>query len=206
MRIGLIEPYDIYRVGLQDIIEQEPDMFVVYALKTLPPSCEALPPVDIALVNEQLVINQASARPPQHCPQPAGVRWRAIPAPECLLLDQHPATVGGSVRLCAACPRSVVAASIRRAAKPQGPVPATPSFHAYLLEAIDSWSPEDHTIVRHIARGWTNRNIAQYIYLSESGVKKRLHGLMASVGCNSRSQLAAYYAQYEAQKRPLSDN
>lgn len=203
IRVGLMEPYDVYRLGLQEIIDQEPDMFVVYALKTLPPNCAALPPVDIALLNERLVMSQASARPPEHCPQPQAMRWRIIPAPEWLLLKQHPAMVEEVVRLCSACPRLALAAFIRRAARPQDPILATPGFHTQFVEAIDAWSPEDHAIVRHIAQGWTNRNIAQSVYLSESSVKKKLHRLMASIGCNSRSQLAAYYAQYEAHTRPL---
>lgn len=124
-----------------------------------------------------------------------------LAVPERVLPAHDSATAEKALRLCGASSSGVLATCIRHVAeKSQHAMPARFSSHLSYLEVIDAWSQEDHEIVRHLAQGCTNRNIAQHVYRSESSVKKKLHSLMASLGCQRRSQLAACYAQYEAQK------
>jgi DNA-binding NarL/FixJ family response regulator len=60
------------------------------------------------------------------------------------------------------------------------------------LARIDgrSLTPREQAIVELLVRGWTNRQIAQRLALSEHTVKVRMGRLFAKLGVKSRLQLA----------------
>ncbi len=61
-------------------------------------------------------------------------------------------------------------------------------------------SPQERTILGHIAEGKTNRQIAEEMFLAEKTVKNYVSNLLAKMGMSRRSEAAAYMARLEARK------
>ncbi len=61
-------------------------------------------------------------------------------------------------------------------------------------------SPQERTILGHIAEGKTNRQIAEEMFLAEKTVKNYVSNLLAKMGMSRRSEAAAYMARLEAKK------
>lgn len=64
-----------------------------------------------------------------------------------------------------------------------------------LLSALTG---QERTIVRHIAEGLTNRQIAEEMFLAEKTVKNYVSNLLAKMGMSRRSEAAAYVARIDA--------
>ncbi len=61
-------------------------------------------------------------------------------------------------------------------------------------------SPQERTILEHIAEGKTNRQIAEEMFLAEKTVKNYVSNLLAKLGMSRRSEAAAYAARLEAER------
>ncbi|HEY5685655.1 MAG TPA: response regulator transcription factor [Acidimicrobiia bacterium] len=61
-------------------------------------------------------------------------------------------------------------------------------------------SPQERSILEHIAEGKTNRQIAEDMFLAEKTVKNYVSNLLAKMGMHRRSEAAAYMARITAQK------
>lgn len=61
-------------------------------------------------------------------------------------------------------------------------------------------SNQERTIVRHIADGLTNKQIAEEMFLAEKTVKNYVSNLLAKMGMSRRSEAAAYVARLEAER------
>lgn len=61
-------------------------------------------------------------------------------------------------------------------------------------------SPQERTILNHIAEGKTNRQIAEDMFLAEKTVKNYVSTLLAKLGMHRRTEAAAYMARISAQK------
>lgn len=61
-------------------------------------------------------------------------------------------------------------------------------------------SPQERTILEHIAEGKTNRQIAEDMFLAEKTVKNYVSNLLAKLGMHRRSEAAAYMARVSANK------
>jgi two-component system, NarL family, response regulator DevR len=57
---------------------------------------------------------------------------------------------------------------------------------------------QERTIVRHIAEGLTNRQIAEEMFLAEKTVKNYVSNLLTKMGMGRRSEAAAYVARLDA--------
>ena len=64
-------------------------------------------------------------------------------------------------------------------------------------------SDREREIVFRIAEGKTNRQIAEEMFLAEKTVKNYVSNLLAKLGMSRRSEVAAYVARLEAEKRTL---
>lgn len=62
-------------------------------------------------------------------------------------------------------------------------------------------SPQERTILAHIAEGKTNRQIAEEMFLAEKTVKNYVSNLLAKLGMERRTEAAAYMARLEAKRR-----
>jgi DNA-binding NarL/FixJ family response regulator len=61
-------------------------------------------------------------------------------------------------------------------------------------------SPQERSILEHIAEGKTNRQIAEDMFLAEKTVKNYVSNLLAKMGMHRRSEAAAYMARITAQR------
>jgi DNA-binding NarL/FixJ family response regulator len=59
-------------------------------------------------------------------------------------------------------------------------------------------SPQERTILEHIAEGKTNRQIAEEMFLAEKTVKNYVSNMLAKLGMHRRSEAAAYMARVAA--------
>ena len=64
-------------------------------------------------------------------------------------------------------------------------------------------SDQEREIVFRIAEGKTNRQIAEEMFLAEKTVKNYVSNLLTKLGMSRRSEVAAYVARLEAEKRTL---
>jgi DNA-binding NarL/FixJ family response regulator len=60
-------------------------------------------------------------------------------------------------------------------------------------------SDQEQEIVRHIAHGLTNREIAEKMFLAEKTVKNYVSNVLTKMGMSRRSEAAAYVARLEAE-------
>lgn len=58
-------------------------------------------------------------------------------------------------------------------------------------------SPQERSILNHIADGKTNRQIAETMFLAEKTVKNYVSNMLAKLGMSNRSQAAAYMARLD---------
>ena len=102
-------------------------------------------------------------------------------------------------------------ASIRRVAA--GESLLDPAMVARLFDRLRSGKVEDplvsklteqeQVLVRHLAQGMTNRQIADEMFLAEKTVKNYVSSILMKMGMSNRSEAAAYIARVEtAQKDP----
>jgi DNA-binding NarL/FixJ family response regulator len=64
---------------------------------------------------------------------------------------------------------------------------------------LSKLSKQERTIVRHIADGLTNKQIADEMFLAEKTVKNYVSNLLTKMGMSRRSEAAAYVARLEAE-------
>jgi two-component system response regulator DevR len=64
---------------------------------------------------------------------------------------------------------------------------------------LSKLSKQERTIVRHIADGLTNKQIADAMFLAEKTVKNYVSNLLTKMGMSRRSEAAAYVARLEAE-------
>lgn len=58
-----------------------------------------------------------------------------------------------------------------------------------LQQGLSRFSPREREILRHVANGLTNRQVADRLAVTESAVKASLHKMLHKTGLRSRSQL-----------------
>jgi DNA-binding NarL/FixJ family response regulator len=59
-------------------------------------------------------------------------------------------------------------------------------------ESVDELTPREHEILMLITEGLTNRQIGERLFLAEKTVKHYVSGLLAKLGMQRRTQIAAY--------------
>lgn len=64
---------------------------------------------------------------------------------------------------------------------------------------LSKLSKQERTIVRHIADGLTNKQIADEMFLAEKTVKNYVSNLLTKMGMSRRSEAAAYVARLEGE-------
>jgi len=68
-------------------------------------------------------------------------------------------------------------------------------------ELLARLSPQERNILRLIADGLTNRQIAEHVHLAEKTVKNYVSNLLSKLGMERRTQAAVYAARLGAQQR-----
>lgn len=80
-----------------------------------------------------------------------------------------------------------------RDARVPGTVSAFPPGGPEPAHHIKALTDTEKGILKLVAEGKTNRDIASALYLSESSIKKHVGRIFRNLGCANRSQAATYY-------------
>lgn len=67
--------------------------------------------------------------------------------------------------------------------------------------AIATLTPQEHRIFDLIGEGWSNRQIAEELFLAEKTVKNYVSNLLAKLGMSRRTEAAAFAARLEERSR-----
>jgi DNA-binding NarL/FixJ family response regulator len=197
IRVGLILSRDIYRTGLRWVIEQDPDLTLVFAHDRILLE-ELLPNIDIVLISENLVDAREFGAFFRHYIQPGAVRlilWES----QGILAGRSSLISDGILRLQSSCPSRLITNYIRQVAVGAIIPKNSPVRSVTVLQTIDQLELQDKIILQRISQGYTNREIGRELYIAESTVKKCVHKLLNTLECSHRAQAAAHYARYQAQ-------
>ncbi|MCE7870366.1 DNA-binding response regulator [bacterium CPR1] len=203
IRILIADDHAVVRQGLRMFFELDPELEVVGeasdGLEALEKAHELKPDVVVMdLLMPRLDGIQAIARLRRELPEVEAVALTSV-------LDDR--SVVGAVRagamgyLLKDARAEELCQAIRAAAA--GQVQLSPQAAARLLEEMRSpQSPERLTereteVLRRVARGESNRAIAQTLSIAEKTVKTHVSNLLSKLGLSSRTQAALYAVQHK---------
>ncbi len=66
---------------------------------------------------------------------------------------------------------------------------------------VSKLTEQEQVLVRHLAQGMTNRQIADEMFLAEKTVKNYVSSILMKMGMSNRSEAAAYIARVESTQR-----
>jgi two-component system, NarL family, response regulator DevR len=210
VRVFLLDDHEIVRRGVKELLEAEGDLEVVGEAGTAAEALARIPPTrpDVAVLDVRL-------------PDGDGVQvCREIrsshPEIQCLMLtsfadDQalfEAIMAGASGYVLKQIKGADVVEAVRSVAA--GRSLLDPSVTARVLERLRKGSeedellarlsPQERNILRLIADGLTNRQIAEQVHLAEKTVKNYVSNLLAKLGMERRTQAAVYAARLGAQQ------
>jgi two-component system, NarL family, response regulator DevR len=210
VRVFLLDDHEIVRRGVKELLEAEGDLEVVGEAGTAAEALARIPPTrpDVAVLDVRL-------------PDGDGVQvCREIrsshPEIQCLMLtsfadDQalfEAIMAGASGYVLKQIKGADVVEAVRSVAA--GRSLLDPSVTARVVERLRKGSeedellarlsPQERNILRLIADGLTNRQIAEQVHLAEKTVKNYVSNLLAKLGMERRTQAAVYAARLGAQQ------
>jgi DNA-binding NarL/FixJ family response regulator len=205
IRVFLLDDHEILRVGLRKLLAAEPDIEVAGEAATARTALDRLPAldVDVAVLDMRLPDGDGA----QVC---RGIK-SASPATGCLMLSGYgderavlaavAAGAGGYVMKQAAGTELVTAVRAVAAGRTfLGPeaaqqVMARLREQEGLTDPLAALSSQEKRVLELVGEGLTNRQIAGRMFLSEPTVKNYVSSLLAKLGMQRRSQVAALAAR-----------
>jgi len=211
IRIYLLD-HEIVRRGLRWLLESEPDLEVVGGSGSAVEAAARIPALrpDVAILDAQL-------------PDGSGIdvcrQVRSVdPSIRCLVLTAHAddeavlaaivAGASGYVLKTASC--DGLAEAVRRVAAGESLLDA--ARVARLAERVRSpdpsderlalLSPQEMAVLRNIAEGLSNRQIAERMFLTEKTVKNYVSNVFAKLGVERRTQAAILASRLPRAERP----
>ena len=210
VRVFLLDDHEIVRRGVKELLEADGDLEVVgeagtaaEALARIPPTRPGVAVLDVRLPDGDGV---------QVCRE---IR-SAHPEVQCLMLTSfaddealfQAIMAGASGYVLKQIKGADVVEAVRAVAS--GRSLLDPSVTARVLERLRSGSeedellarlsPQERNILRLIADGLTNRQIAEQVHLAEKTVKNYVSNLLSKLGMERRTQAAVYAARLGAQE------
>jgi DNA-binding NarL/FixJ family response regulator len=210
VRVFLLDDHEIVRRGVKELLETEGDLEVVGEAGTAAEALARIPPTrpDVAVLDVRLPDGDGV----QVCRE---IR-SAHPKIQCLMLTSfadddalfQAIMAGASGYVLKQIKGADVVEAVRSVAA--GRSLLDPSVTARVVERLrtDSeedellarLSPQERNILRLIADGLTNRQIAEQVHLAEKTVKNYVSNLLAKLGMERRTQAAVYAARLGAQQ------
>ena len=210
MRVFLLDDHEIVRRGVKELLEAEGDLEVVGEAGTAADALARIPPTrpDVAVLDVRLPDGDGV----QVCRE---IR-SAHPEIQCLMLTSfaddealfQAIMAGASGYVLKQIKGADVVEAVRSVAA--GRSLLDPSVTARVLERLRKGSeedellarlsPQERNILRLIADGLTNRQIAEQVHLAEKTVKNYVSNLLAKLGMERRTQAAVYAARLGAQQ------
>ena len=211
VRVFLLDDHEIVRRGVKELLETEGDLEVVGEAGTAAEALARIPPTrpDVAVLDVRLPDGDGV----QVCRE---IR-SAHPEIQCLMLTSfaddealfQAIMAGASGYVLKQIKGADVVEAVRSIAA--GRTLLDPSVTARVLERLRKGSeedellarlsPQERNILRLIADGLTNRQIAEQVHLAEKTVKNYVSNLLAKLGMERRTQAAVYAARLGAQRR-----
>jgi two-component system response regulator DevR len=215
VRVFLLDDHEIVRRGVKELLEAEGDLEVVGEAGTAAEALARIPPTrpDVAVLDVRLPDGDGV----QVCRE---IR-SAHPEIQCLMLTSfaddealfQAIMAGASGYVLKQIKGADVVEAVRSVAA--GRSLLDPSVTARVLERLRKGSeedellarlsPQERNILRLIADGLTNRQIAEEVHLAEKTVKNYVSNLLAKLGMERRTQAAVYAARLGAQQGGMPD-
>jgi two-component system response regulator DevR len=215
VRVFLLDDHEIVRRGVKELLEAEGDLEVVGEAGTAAEALARIPPTrpDVAVLDVRLPDGDGV----QVCRE---IR-SAHPEIQCLMLTSfaddealfQAIMAGASGYVLKQIKGADVVEAVRSVAA--GRSLLDPSVTARVLERLRKGSeedellarlsPQERNILRLIADGLTNRQIAEEVHLAEKTVKNYVSNLLAKLGMERRTQAAVYAARLGAQQGGTPD-
>ncbi len=215
VRVFLLDDHEIVRRGVKELLEAEGDLEVVGEAGTAAEALARIPPTrpDVAVLDVRLPDGDGV----QVCRE---IR-SAHPEIQCLMLTSfaddealfQAIMAGASGYVLKQIKGADVVEAVRSVAA--GRSLLEPSVTARVLERLRKGSeedellarlsPQERNILRLIADGLTNRQIAEQVHLAEKTVKNYVSSLLAKLGMERRTQAAVYAARLGAQQGQTPD-
>jgi two-component system response regulator DevR len=204
IRVFLLDDHEVVRRGVRELLEGADDLEVVGEAGTAIEAMQRVPATkpDVAILDVRL-------------PDGTGIEVcrdlrSQIPGLKCLMLTSFnddealfDAIMAGAAGYVLKEVRgSDLIDSVRRVAAGQSLL--DPIVTARVIERLrnpphdsltDSLSPQESTILSHLADGLTNRQIAEQMFLAEKTVKNYVSNLLSKLGMDHRTQAAVYAAR-----------
>ncbi len=206
----LLDDHEIVRRGLRDLLEAEEDMEVVGEAATAEEALGRIPPTrpEVAVLDVRLPDGNGI----EVCRE---IRSRH-PEVRCLMLTSFAddealfaaIMAGASGYVLKQVRGTDLVDAVRRVAR--GESLLDPSLTGKVLERLRAKPEEDELaglsdqerkILDLIAEGYTNRQIAETIFLAEKTVKNYVSNLLAKLGMSRRSEAAAYAARLSERRK-----
>jgi DNA-binding NarL/FixJ family response regulator len=210
VRVFLLDDHEIVRRGVKELLEAEGDLEVVGEAGTAAEALARIPPTrpDVAVLDVRLPDGDGvqvcreirSAHPEIHC-----LMLTSFADDEALF---QAIVAGASGYVLKQIKGADVVEAVRAVGK--GRSLLDPSLTARVLERLRSGSeedellarlsPQERNILRLIADGLTNRQIAEEVHLAEKTVKNYVSNLLSKLGMERRTQAAVYAARLGAKQ------
>jgi two-component system response regulator DevR len=206
IKVFLLDDHEIVRRGVRDLLEAEPDIVVVGEASTEEEAVrrvQALDP-DVAVLDVRLESGDGVSA----CRE---IRSR-YPRTSCLMLTSfaddealfHAIMAGASGYVLKQIRSVELVDAVRRIAA--GDQLLDPALTAKVLarlregpeqdERIGRLSNQERSVLRLLAEGLTNRQIADRMFLSEKTVKNYVTSLLSKMGMSRRTEAAVYAARH----------
>ncbi len=215
MRVFLLDDHEIVRRGVKDLLEAEADLEVVGEAGTADEALARIPPTrpDVAVLDVRLPDGDGV----QVCRE---IRSRH-PEVQCLMLTSfaddealiQAIMSGASGYVLKQIKGADIVEAVRVVSKGQSLL--DPSVTARVLERLRKGSeddellarlsPQERNILRLIADGLTNRQIAERVHLAEKTVKNYVSNMLAKLGMERRTQAAVYAARLAGRQAEPSE-
>ena len=204
IRVFLLDDHEVVRRGVRELLDSAEDLEVVGEASTASEALNRIPATtpDVAILDVRL-------------PDGTGIEVcrdlrSQMPNLKCLMLTSFnddealfDAIMAGAAGYVLKEVRgSDLIDSVRRVAAGQSLL--DPIVTARVIERLrnpprdaltDSLSPQESTILGHLADGLTNRQIAEQMFLAEKTVKNYVSNLLSKLGMDHRTQAAVYAAR-----------
>jgi len=210
VRVFLLDDHEIVRRGVKELLEAEGDLEVVGEAGTAADALARIPPTrpDVAVLDVRLPDGDGvevcreirSAHPEIHC-----LMLTSFADDEALF---QAIMAGASGYVLKQIKGADVVEAVRTVAA--GRSLLDPSVTARVVERLRNGqeedellarlSPQERNILRLIADGLTNRQIAEQVHLAEKTVKNYVSNLLSKLGMERRTQAAVYAARLATQK------
>ena len=207
LRVFLLDDHEVVRAGLRSLLEETDDIVVVGEAGTVADALLRIPPTrpNVAMLDVRLPDGsgvEVCREIRSNSPEIACVMLTSYADDEALFSAIMAGAAGYVLKQVGS---GDLVADIRRAGSGQSLLdPAlTEQVLTRLREGpkldtrLASLTPQERRILDLIAVGYTNRQIAEAMYLAEKTVKNYVSNLLSKMGMERRTQAASYAARLD---------